>query len=67
MALERIERKLTAIFAADVERFSRRMRVDEEATLKPLGEYHETISALILGHNGRLGQGLPLGRCHPVG
>ncbi len=46
MAEERVQRKLTTIFAADVEGFSHLMRADEEATLKALGGYRESIGAL---------------------
>ena len=66
MAQERIQRELTTIFAADVERYSRLMRADEEATLNTPGEYHKIINALILRHDGRVSQGFLLRGCHPV-
>ena len=54
MAPERVQRKLTTILAADVEGYTRLMRADEEATLQTLGEYRETIDALIARHDGRI-------------
>ena len=54
MAQERVQRKLTTILAADVEGYTRLMRADEEATLQTLGEYRETIDALIARHEGRI-------------
>ncbi len=54
MVEERIQRKLTTILAADVEGYSRLMRVDEEATLKTLGEYREIIDGSITRHDGRV-------------
>ena len=54
MAEEHLQRKLTTIFAADVEGFTRHMRVDEEATLKTLVRYREIIDGLIDHHEGRI-------------
>ena len=54
MAPERVQRKLTTILAADVEGYTRLMHADEEATLKTLGEYRETIDALVARHEGRI-------------
>jgi len=54
VAEEKITRKLTTILAADVEGYTRLMRADEEATLQTLGEYRETIDALIARHEGRI-------------
>ena len=50
MALERLERKLTTILAADLAGYTRLMRTDEEAMLKTLGEYREAIDAMIGRH-----------------
>lgn len=49
-----MERKLTAILAADVAGFSRLMGEDEEATLGTLGAYREKIDALVGEHHGRI-------------
>jgi adenylate cyclase len=54
MVEERVQRKLTTIFAADVEGYTRLMRADEEATLGTLAEYREIIDDLIARHNGRV-------------
>ena len=54
MAAERLQRKLTTIFAADVEGYTRHMRADEESTLKTLGAYREIIDGLIARHDGRI-------------
>ena len=54
MTEDRVQRKLTTILAADVEGYTRLMRADEEATLKTLGEYRETIDALVARHDGRV-------------
>ncbi len=54
MAPERVQRKLTTILAADVAGYTRLMRADEEATLETLGEYRETIDALVVRHEGRV-------------
>ncbi len=39
MTTEGFKRKLTAIFSADVEGYSRLMREDEDATIRTLTEY----------------------------
>ncbi len=54
MAEELVKRKMTTIFAADVEGYSRLMNADEEATLKTLGEYREIFDGLITRHDGRV-------------
>ncbi len=54
MAEGRIQRRLAAILAADVEGYSRLMRADEEATLETLAEYREVIDGLIARHDGRV-------------
>ncbi|MBI3800569.1 MAG: adenylate/guanylate cyclase domain-containing protein, partial [Deltaproteobacteria bacterium] len=48
-----MERKLTAILAADVAGYSRLMGVDEEGTLRTLTAYRQLIDALITQHRGR--------------
>jgi adenylate cyclase len=54
MAEDRVKRKLTTIFAADVEGYSRLMSADEEATLNTLSEYRDIIASLIARHDGRI-------------
>jgi adenylate cyclase len=49
-----IERKLAAIFAADVEGYSRLMCIDEVGTLRTLTAYREIIDSLIAQHRGRV-------------
>jgi adenylate cyclase len=49
-----VQRKLTTILAADVEGYTRLMHVDEEATLKTLGEYLGIMDRLITRHDGRV-------------
>jgi adenylate cyclase len=50
----RVERKLSAIFAADVEGYSRLMGLDEVGTLRTLTAYRVTIDRLIASHRGRI-------------
>ncbi len=47
-----LKRKLTAIFSADVEGYSRLMGADEEATVRTLTSYREILETLIQKHNG---------------
>jgi adenylate cyclase len=54
MNTSEIERKLTAIFAADVEGYSRLMGIDEVGTLRTLTAYREIIDGLIAQHRGRV-------------
>ena len=54
MAAERVQRRLAAILAADVEGYSRLMSADEEATLRTLKTYREIIDGLIVRHDGRV-------------
>ena len=54
MNTSEIERKLAAIFAADVEGYSRLMGIDEVGTLRALTAYREIIDALIAQHRGRI-------------
>ena len=49
-----MERKLTAIFSADVKGYSRLMGEDEEATIRTLTAYRALISSLIQHHRGRV-------------
>jgi class 3 adenylate cyclase len=50
----RVERKLSAIFAADVEGYSRLMGRDEVGTLSTLTAYRVIIDRLIAFHRGRI-------------
>ena len=47
-----VDRKLAAIFCADVFGYSRLMGDDEEATLRILSAYRRIIDGLIKGHHG---------------
>src|SRR5262245_45844864 len=49
-----MERKLTAILAADVQGYSRLMREAEEATLRTLTSHRRQIDSLIVLHRGRI-------------
>src|SRR5260370_42361305 len=49
-----VERKLAAIFAADVEGYSRLMGLDEIGTLRTLTAYRVVIDHLIASHRGRI-------------
>jgi adenylate cyclase len=51
---ERSERRLAAIFAADVEGYSRLMSADETATLRLLTYHRKIMDALINRHRGRI-------------
>jgi class 3 adenylate cyclase len=50
----RVERKLSAIFAADVEGYSRLMELDEVGTLRTLTAYRVINDRLITSHRGRI-------------
>ena len=54
MEAPRLERKLIAILAADVEGYSRHMEQDEVATLATLSSYRLIVDDLIASHNGRI-------------
>jgi adenylate cyclase len=57
MTQERVERRLTAILAADVAGYSRLMGVDEEGTLAALKKVRrEVIDPRIVEHRGRIVQ-----------
>jgi len=49
-----IERKLAAIFAADVAGYSRLMGQDEVETMRTLTEHREVMDSLIAQHRGRI-------------
>src|SRR5438874_10376233 len=51
---DRVDRKLAAIFAADVEGYSRLMGIDEVGTLRTLTAYRNIIDALIAQDRGRI-------------
>ena len=50
----RVERRLSAIFSADVQGYSRLMGDDEETTIRTLTAYRQVFSALIQDNNGRV-------------
>jgi class 3 adenylate cyclase len=50
----RLERRLIAILAADVEGYSRHMERDEAATLATLSSHRVIVDDLIASHNGRI-------------
>ena len=54
MEAHRVERKLSAIFAADVEGYSRLMGRDEVGTLRILTAYRVIVDRLIASHRGRI-------------
>ena len=54
MGAQRIERKLSAIFGADVEAYSRLMGLDEVGTLCTLTAYRVIVDRLIASHRGRI-------------
>jgi class 3 adenylate cyclase len=49
-----VERKLAAIFAADVAEYSRLMGVDEVGTLRRLQAYRAILDNLVAVHHGRI-------------
>ena len=54
MTKEGVKRKLTAIFSADVEGYSRLMGEDELATVETLTSHKETMGKLIVHYRGRV-------------
>jgi adenylate cyclase len=48
------QRKLTTIFSADVQGYSRLMEADEEGTLATLKQYRDAMARLIASHGGRV-------------
>jgi adenylate cyclase len=51
---DRLERRLAAIFAADVASYSRLMSQDEVGTLRTLTAHREVMDRLIAEHGGRI-------------
>src|SRR5215208_4984505 len=51
---QRVQRRLAAIFAADVEGYSRLMGQDEVGTLRTLTAHREIMDRLIGEHGGRI-------------
>lgn len=51
---EKYQRKLAAIFHADVVGYSKLMRDDEMATVNTISEYRELMATLIRQHRGRI-------------
>jgi TolB-like protein/class 3 adenylate cyclase/TolA-binding protein len=54
MTTERVKRKISAIFSADVEGYSRLMGEDEELTVRTLTAYREIMASLIQQYRGRV-------------
>lgn len=54
MAQENFKRKLTAIFSADAQGYSRLMGEDEVATVRTITEYRHLMANLIQQYNGRV-------------
>jgi adenylate cyclase len=54
VAEERVQRRLAAILAADVEGYSRLMRADEPSTLRTLTSHRAIMDRLIGDHGGRI-------------
>jgi class 3 adenylate cyclase len=54
MTTQDFKRKLTAIFTADVEGYSRLMREDEEATVRTITSYRAVMTKLIQQYRGRV-------------
>lgn len=54
MEAPRLERKLVAILAADIEGYSRHMEQDEVATLATLSRHRLIVDDLIASHSGRI-------------
>ena len=54
MAANGIQRKLSAIFSADVQGYSRLMSDDDEHTVDTITAYRETVARLIEKHHGRV-------------
>lgn len=50
----KVERRLAAIFAADVAGYSRLMEQDEVGTLRTLTTHREIMDRLIVEHGGRI-------------
>lgn len=55
MGAVRFQRKLSAVFYADVAGYSRLVGLDEEGTQQTVGRYLDDISTLIKDHHGHVG------------
>lgn len=51
---DRVERRLAAIFAADIAGYSRLIGIDELGTLRDLTAYREIMDGLVSHHGGRI-------------
>jgi adenylate cyclase len=54
VSASQVERRLAAIFAADVEGYARLMGLDEVATLRTLSAHRAVMDGLIAQHRGRI-------------
>ncbi|MFO8238426.1 MAG: hypothetical protein R6U00_09315, partial [Prochlorococcaceae cyanobacterium] len=54
MSEKTLKRRLTAILSADVEGYSRLMEEYEEATVRTITTYRETILDLVIEYHGRV-------------
>ena len=54
VSIQAVERKLSAIFAADIAGYSRLMGQDEVGTLARLRDCREVMDRLIASHRGRI-------------
>jgi TolB-like protein len=54
LASERIQRRLTAILAADVAGYSRLMGLDEAGTARTLHEHRAAVDPIVAHHGGRI-------------
>jgi len=54
LASERVQRRLTAILAADVAGYSRLMGIDEAGTARTLHEHRAAVDPIVAHHGGRI-------------
>ena len=54
MNSQKVKRKLSAIFSADVKGYSRLMGEDEILTVRTIEDYRKTMAAIIQQHHGRV-------------
>src|SRR5712671_4500587 len=54
LASDRVQRRLTAILAADVAGYSRLMGLDEAGTARTLHEHRAAVDPIIANHGGRI-------------
>ena len=54
MASERVQRRLTAILAADVAGYSRLMGLDEAGTARTLHEHRAAVDPIVARYGGRI-------------